>query len=89
MPIYASVDSRECVRILLTVASLNNLDIKAADISNAFLSAPCAEHVCFRAGPEFGEKEGQWVKVVRDLYGLVSASASFARHRKMKYLGIG
>ena len=59
VPIYASVVSRESVRILLTVASLNNLDIKAADISNAFLSDPCAEHVCFRAGPEFGDKEGQ------------------------------
>ena len=30
---------------------------------------------------EFGEKQGQWVKVVRNLCGLVPASASFARHR--------
>ena len=73
----------------MTVASLNNLEIKAADISNAFLSAPCAEHVCFRAGPEFGDKEGQWVKVVRNLYGLVSASASFARHRNEVLANMG
>ena len=89
VPVYASVVSRESVLILLTVASLNNLDIKAADISNAFLSAPCAEHVCFRAGPEFGDKQGQWVKVVRNLYGLVSASASFARHRNEVLANMG
>mmetsp|Transcript_10659 Transcript_10659/g.17706 ORF Transcript_10659/g.17706 Transcript_10659/m.17706 type:complete len:262 (-) Transcript_10659:837-1622(-) len=81
VPIYASVVTRESVRILLTVASLNNLALKAADISNAFLTAKCDERICFRAGPEFGDKQGQWVVVVRALYGLVSASASFARHR--------
>ena len=89
VPIYASVVTRESVRILLTVASLNNLALKAADISNAFLTAKCDERICFRAGPEFGDKQGQWVVVVRALYGLVSASASFARHRNNVLTNMG
>jgi hypothetical protein len=77
VPIYASVVSRESVKILLTLASLNNLKILAADISNAYLNADCAENVCFKAGKEFGEREGQWAVVKRSLYGLKSAGASF------------
>ena len=37
---YAGVVSRESVRIALTYASLNNLQICAADIQNAYLQAP-------------------------------------------------
>ena len=47
-PTYASVVSRESVRILFTIASLNNLDVMAADISNAYLNAPCAEKLWIR-----------------------------------------
>ena len=81
VPVYASVVSRESVRILFTIASLNNMKVRAADITNAFLNAPCLENICFKAGPEFGDKEGQWVIVGRALYGLVSSSAAFAIHR--------
>ena len=40
---YASVISRESVRIALTVAVLNDLEVKAGDIQNAYLIAPNAE----------------------------------------------
>ena len=40
---YASVVSRESVRIALTVAALNDLEVKAGDIQNAYLTAPNAE----------------------------------------------
>jgi hypothetical protein len=37
---YASVVSRESVRIALTLAALNDLEVKTADIENAYLTAP-------------------------------------------------
>jgi hypothetical protein len=42
---YASVVSRETIRIALTIAALNDLEVKAADILNAYISAPIKEKV--------------------------------------------
>ena len=41
--IYASVVSRESVRIVLTMAALNDLEVKVADIQNVYLTAPVSE----------------------------------------------
>ena len=40
---YASVVSRESVRIALTLAALNDLEVKSSDVMNAFLSSPTDE----------------------------------------------
>ena len=40
---YSSVVSRDSVRILLTIAALNNLDVLSSDIQNTYLIAPCRE----------------------------------------------
>ena len=37
---YSSVVSRESVRIALTLASLNELEVKAGDVENAYITAP-------------------------------------------------
>jgi hypothetical protein len=37
---YARVVSQESVRVMLTIASLNDLQVKAGDIQNAYLTAP-------------------------------------------------
>ena len=42
---YPSVVSRDSVRIALTVAALNGLDILACDIQNAYLTAKCREKI--------------------------------------------
>ena len=42
---YASVVSRETVRIALTIAALNDLEVKASNVQNAYLTAPCAERI--------------------------------------------
>ena len=42
---YVSVVSRKSVRISLTLAALNNLEVKTADIQNAYLTAPCSEKI--------------------------------------------
>ena len=89
VPTYASVVARDTVRVALTYAALNDLEVKASDIQNAFLSAPCEEKIYTRLGPEFGPDEGKYAILTRALYGLKSASASFNRHLAdcMRHLG--
>lgn len=55
---YSTVVSRDSVRIILTLAALNGLEVLGADIQNAFLTAPNLEKCYLRAGPEFGPDEG-------------------------------
>ena len=40
---YAGMVSRESARISLTYAALNDVDVTAADIQNAYLRAPSSE----------------------------------------------
>ena len=80
VPTYASVVSRETVRIALTYAALNDLEVKGSDIRNAFLAAPCEEKVYTILGPEFGPDQGKYALITRALYGLKSAGSSFNRH---------
>jgi hypothetical protein len=86
---YASVVSMESVRISLTLAALNDLDVKMADIENAYLTAPITEKVWTVLGPEFGDDAGKRALIVRALYGLKSSGAAFRNHLAecMKHLG--
>ena len=86
---YASVVSRETIRIALTIAALNDLEVKTSDIKGAYLTAPCTEKVWTILGPEFGEHAGKKALVVRALYGLKSAGQSYTRHMAdcMRHLG--
>ena len=77
---YASVISRETVCIVLTIAALNDLEVKASDVQNAYLTAPCAEKIYTRLGPEFGLDKDKHAVIVHTLYGMKSARASFSRH---------
>jgi len=70
---YASVVSRESIRIALTLSALNDLEVKGSDVQNAYLTAPCEEKIW--TGPEFGEDEGKKALIVRVLYGLKTAGA--------------
>ena len=62
---YLSVVSRESILIGFLVATLNGLNVLAADIQNAYLNAPTEEKVRFRAGPEWGVHAGKPVLIVR------------------------
>ena len=74
---YSTVVSRDSVRILLMIAALNELDLQAADIQNAFLTAPNLEKCYMQAGPEFLDEQGKIFIVRRALYGLKSAPNAF------------
>jgi hypothetical protein len=86
---YASVVTHEIVRIALTLAALNDLKVKAADILNAYISALIKEKVWCALGPEFGSNAGKSAIIVRALYGLTSAGAAFHAHLVdcMRHLG--
>jgi Reverse transcriptase (RNA-dependent DNA polymerase) len=74
---YSSVIENISVRLLFLAATHQNLGIMTGDIGNAFPTAPCAEKVWSKCGPEFGEQEGAIVTLQRALYGLKTASRSF------------
>ncbi len=78
---YAGVVSRESVRIAFTYAALNDVDICAADIRNAYLQAPSSQKDFIICGPEFGlENVGKCALIHWALYGGKSAGADFRNH---------
>jgi hypothetical protein len=81
---YASVVSRESVRIAFLIAALNGLDIAAADIGNAYINAPCRERVGITCGAEWGPLQGMKAKIVRALYGLKSSGAAWRSHLSVR-----
>ena len=86
---YAGVVSRESVRIAFTYAALNDLDVCAADIRNAYLQAPSSQKDYIVCGPEFGlENVGKVALIHRALYGGKSAGRDFRNHLRscMKHL---
>ena len=74
---YSSVVSRDPIRLAFMVAELNDLEIMACDIGNAYLNAPCREKVWFRGGLDTGDDCGKILVITRALYGLKSSGASW------------
>jgi len=68
--VYSSVVSRDSIRIAFLVAGLNGLELKAADVTNAYLNAPTKEKIWFVGGLECGEGHGKVCVLTRALYGL-------------------
>jgi hypothetical protein len=78
---FSSVVSRNGVRIAFTLAALNGLDILAAGVKNAYLSAPTEEWLYVVAGLEFPpDLRGRPATIVRALYGMKSSGARFRDH---------
>jgi hypothetical protein len=86
---YASVVSRDTVRIALLMAALHDPEVKAADVENSYLTAPTIEKVWTICGPEFGSDSGKNTIVYRALYGLKGSDASYRNHISdcMRHLG--
>ena len=90
VPTYASVVSRESVRIAFTVAALNGLSVLSADCEGAYLNAKPREKLYTRCGPEFGEDfRGRWAIIVRALYGAASSAASWRAAISAVIKGLG
>ena len=78
---YAGVVSRESVRIAFTYAALNDMEVCAADIQNAYLTAPSSQKDFIICGSEFGlENVGKKALILRALYGGKSSGRDFWNH---------
>jgi hypothetical protein len=77
---YASVIGRETVRIALTMAALNDLEVKTADIEGAYLTTPAVEKLYCKLGREFGEHAGKRAIITRAIYGTFTAASAFRNH---------
>ncbi len=74
---YASVISCETVPLALTIASINDLEVKVGDVLNTYITVPVKEKVWTILGPEFGHDAGRSAIIVRALYGFKSEGAAF------------
>ena len=86
---YSSVVSRDSVQIALTVAALNELEVMACDIQNAYLTADCHEKIWTQAGPKFGSEADTIMFIHKALYGLRSSGAAFHAHLAETLYDIG
>ena len=78
---YASVVSRESVRLAFLLAALNDVDILSGDIGNAYLNAYTQEKIYYRAGLEWGvHMQGTVCVIVRALYGLKTSANAWRNH---------
>jgi hypothetical protein len=78
---YSSVVSRDSIRIAFLLAALNDVDILAADIGNAYLNADAREKVHTTLGIEFGQNmAGKTAIICKALYGLKSSGAAWRAH---------
>ena len=87
--IKAGIMSRETVRIALMIAAINDLEVKPADIIDAYLQVNDTEQVWTAMGSEFGKDARKTAVTVKALYGLNPAGASFRSHlvSYMEYMG--
>ena len=74
---YSLVVSRDPLRISLTIAALNGIDIFSCDIQNSYLSAELREKIYTIAVPEFGSDSEKTMIFNMDLYGLKYIAAAF------------
>ena len=73
----SSVVSRDSVRIFLTITTLNDIDVLACDIQNAYLTAKCRKKIYIQSGKEFESEAGGIFIVKMTLYGLKYSGAAF------------
>ena len=77
---YSSVVGLEIVHIALAIAALNNLQFKAGDVMNEYVTAPCSEKIWTVLGKEFGADQGKKAIIVHALYGIKSSGADYHAH---------
>ena len=69
---YSSVVMRETVCIALTMLALHDLEVKADNVLNAYVTAPNHEKIWRVLDLEFGDDAGKSIIIVSALYGLKS-----------------
>jgi hypothetical protein len=73
--VYSGVVTLRSLRLCMLLAELNGLKVEAADIGNAYLEAYTKEKLYVVAVPEFGDRQGNVMIIVKALYGLRTSGA--------------
>ena len=68
--VYSGVVSLQGIRMVTFIAELNDMELWATDIGNAYLESVTSEKVAFVAGPEFGKYAGHTLVILKAQYGL-------------------
>ena len=71
--VYSGVVSLRGLRIMLFLSELNQLEVWATDIGNAYLEASTKETIFIVGGTEFGPRYGRILIIRKALYGLRSS----------------
>ena len=74
------------MRLFFLLAALNDVDVLACNVQNAYINAETKEKVWFRGGDEMGPDKGKVVVIVRALYGLKSSGARWREHMAQTYV---
>ena len=74
---YSSVVTRETGHSALMMTVLHDLEVKEADVLNAYVMAPNREKIWTVLGPGFGDNAGKSAIIVQALYILKSSGALF------------
>ena len=77
--IYSGVVSLWGLRMVAFISELNNLELWATDIGNAYLEALMTEKIYIMAGQEFGELEGHMLIIYKALCGLRSSGLRWSQ----------
>ena len=77
MTYSTSVISRDSICLAFLIAGLNDLDIRAGDVTNAYLNAKCCKKIWFEGGLETGEDKGKVLIATLAFYGLKSSGAAW------------
>jgi hypothetical protein len=87
---FASVVSRDTVRLFFLLAALNDLDVLSCDIQNAYVAAPNKEMVWTKFTDQLGpEYIGKKAIIAIALYGLRSSGHSFRDFLAMNLRELG
>ena len=71
----------DSVQVAFTIAALNDLDVLAVDVQNAYLNAPMRECCEMTAGLEWGTSNLNWpILITYVIYGLKSSAARWREH---------
>ena len=73
---YSTVVPQDSVQIAFLIATLNDLDVLAVDVQNAYLNAPMKECFYMTVGLEWGMSNlNQPILIIHVIYGLKSSAA--------------
>ena len=81
---FSSVVTQYIVRITFTIYALNELDVLAVDVQNAYLNTPMKEHCYTTAGLEWGMSNlEQPILIIHAINVLKSSAARWRGHTSL------